>query len=302
MKKENKIVVGIDFNELSILAFEHTIDLAKFLKAEIILVHSIESGYFSRLFDLKGVEMKKIREEANTRLKELCEKYTKSGVTVSYRIKEGKPYENILKVTGEEKARLIIVGKNGRLVKGEEKLLGSNARHIIGEAKTPVISITGQEKLIGFKDIVVPLDLTQQTRAQVFNAISFGLHYNATIHLVSALVAGISARKSRIYPKLRKAQKTIEENGVNSTIKLFKKSATPPYEAVLNYAHELNADLIMLMTHEETRGDNYIGAFAQQIIQKSDIPVLSLTSEAVKDEDQALVDGFVDPFGIITRK
>jgi hypothetical protein len=53
------------------------------------------------------------------------------------------------------------------------------------------------------------------------------------------------------------------------------------------------------MTHNEKRGDNYIGAFAQNLIIESKIPVLSLTAAAGDSENAEAVQKFIDPFGII---
>ena len=76
-------------------------------------------------------------------------------------------------------------------------------------------------------------------------------------------------------------QKMIEENGVKCTNKLFKKSRLSIHEVVLDYSNDINADALMIMTHQEiSTSDKYIGAVAHQIIRGSSIPVISLTSAA----------------------
>jgi len=115
----------------------------------------------------------------------------------------------------------------------------------------------------------------------VFNAISFGLFFNTTIHLVSVVMGGVSERKSRIYKKMQGMKKIIEENGVVCTEKLFKKSHLSIHEKILDYSKEIEADALMIMTHQEiSTSDTYIGAVANQIIKEATIPVISLTSAA----------------------
>jgi hypothetical protein len=101
---------------------------------------------------------------------------------------------------------------------------------------------------------------------------------------------------------MEEIQKTLIENKIECTSKLYPKSETAPYQSVLDYAYEVQADSIVLLTHQEKRGDNYIGAFAQNLIIESKIPVLSLTAAACETENEETITQFVDPFGIFSDK
>ena len=80
---------------------------------------------------------------------------------------------------------------------------------------------------------------------------------------------------------MQSMKKTIGEHGVRSTEKLFRKGHSAIHEVILDYAKELNADALMIMTHQEiSTSDTYIGAVASQIINAAPIPVISLTSAA----------------------
>jgi hypothetical protein len=71
---------------------------------------------------------------------------------------------------------------------------------------------------------------------------------------------------------------------------------------VLEYAREIDASMILVMTHQEGyTHDNYIGAFAHHIINHSEVPVLSLTSSATSMNFRKLFKGVVDPIGILFR-
>lgn len=300
MVKKNKIIVAFDFHKQSLIALDQVQSIARFLKADIILVYIIEPvDMITQIFRRDGV-MSEVRKKLEHDLKEICEKTAKeTGLTVSYRIGEGKVYEIISEIADEIKPRFIVMGKNDA-DDGIKKYLGSNATHIIKESKCPVITIKGQEHKLGYKNIVVPLDLTKTTREKVFNAISLGLHYKSTIWLVSVLSGGISYRQSRIFARLKKAQKTIQDNGVPCNIRLYKKSKTPDYDVVMNYSLEIDADLIMIMTHQESGfKDHYIGKFAYEIINSSEIPVMTVVPATIKPE-RKLVKSFVDPFGFFT--
>jgi nucleotide-binding universal stress UspA family protein len=170
------------------------------------------------------------------------------------------------------------------------------------KSSVPVITLKGDFTRMGEK-ILVPLDLTKETSRQLSSALLYGLNYGAEIHLVSALIRGIEIIESRIYRKLSQAKNMLEENGVKCRFKIFERSDVAPFKRVLEYAGDIDAGMILLMTHEEGYTyDNYIGAFAHQIINQSKVPVLSLTSRATNFDDRNLLKGIVDPVGILINE
>jgi nucleotide-binding universal stress UspA family protein len=102
---------------------------------------------------------------------------------------------------------------------------------------------------------------------------------------------------------MRSAKMTLEQNGVECEIKIFEKGKKPSYQYVIEYADELDATMILLMTHQEGYNyDNYIGAFAHHLINNSKIPVLSLTSSATNFNFRELFKAVVDPVGIFFKE
>lgn len=68
-------------------------------------------------------------------------------------------------------------------------------------------------------------------------------------------------------------------------------------------AEEIDAGLILVMTHKEGYTyDNYIGAFAHHIINKSAVPVHSLTSAATNIDFAKFLQSFADPAGMLKMK
>lgn len=301
-ERKNKIVVPLDFHEQSMIALDQTKSIAKFMNAEIIILYIIESTDIVSAMFRKEEQTKKIYEEVKKKLEELASKTSeKFNLPVTVRIEKGKVYEKILHVSDEVNARFIIMGKNDA-DEGFKRFIGSNTNHVISSANCPVITIKGKDHNLGLKNIVLPLDLTKKTREKVFNAVSFGMHYNSAIWLVSVLTGGISLTRSRIYAKMKRAKKMIEENGIPCNIKLFKQSDIPDYELIIQYALDIDADLIMVMTHQESDWrDHYIGTFAHEIINRSDIPVMTMIPSDPK-KGKKIVKTFVDPFGIFAKR
>jgi nucleotide-binding universal stress UspA family protein len=287
--EEYKIIVAYDFQELSNIALKQSYELARFVNSGILLVLVMNDDLLNLSDDIfKDEHSDKIKKkiasvmekEITDRLQTVVSNASKeSGVPVDFRIKTGKIYEQILSVAKENRPRFIVMGRTSK--QSNNARLGSNAMNIVSEASCPVITIPTVDCDTQFKNILLPIDLTKQTREEVFNAISFGLFFDATVHLVSVVMGGISERKSRIFQKMQKMKKLIEENGVKCTDKLFKKTNKSIHEVILEYAGDIKADTLMIMTHQEiSTSDKYIGAVAHQIINDSPIAVISLTSAA----------------------
>ena len=286
--KRHKIIVGYDFQALSNAALKQAYDLAQFVNSGILLVLVISDDLLTLSDVFKNEHSdrmkKKITDSMQREISERLQKVVadasaESGVVVDYRIETGKIYDRILEIAKENTARFIVMGRtSAELDRGR---FGSNVMQVVEKAPCPVITIPSVTYDTTLKNIVLPIDLTKQTREEVFNAISFGLFFDASIHLVSVIMGGVSAQKSRIYKKMQVMKKMIEENGVRCTDKLFKKSHLAIHEVVLNYAKDIHADNLMIMTHQEiSTSDKYIGAVAHQIIRESPMPVISLTSAA----------------------
>lgn len=296
MKKELKnILVPVDFNEPSLKATKYAYNLATNLEAEIILLYVLQTSGLVADFFSKGDNLVKMANQAKDKLAEVVNSTNKEGnIKITTKVERGKPYEVILKAAKENNVRMIILGENHQ---GEDanQNLGSTVYHVTQKSPVPVLTLKGDIDKMN-SSIVVPLDLTSQMRKQLFSAMVYALNYNAKVHLVSALVGGIKMRDSRILWKLKKAKKTLVENGVDTTTKIFPRSEEPPFRQVIRYAKEIEAGMILLMTHKEGYTyDNYIGAFAHHIINKSQVPVLSLTAATVKDNFTSLLKTFADP-------
>lgn len=303
MEKDiSTLLVPIDFKDPSFKALEFAYNVAKRNTYELVLLYVVETpGWFSEFFK-SGDELVKIVDDAKERLQELADKYkqTHPKVKCSTRVVRGKPYEQILKMAKNMDVENIVLGENHQGSQ-KEKQLGTTVYHVTLKCSSPVLIFKGDKVEPGQK-IMVPVDLTKESSKKLDSALAYAEKYGAEVHLVSALVGGIKVKQSRIYRKLKRARKVFNDHGINCYIEIFPRSEKPPYQHVLNYAKEINADLILIMTHQESATyDNYIGAFAHHIINESSVPVLSLTASASKMNFSQMMSDMVDPAGIFKK-
>jgi nucleotide-binding universal stress UspA family protein len=157
----------------------------------------------------------------------------------------------------------------------------------VRESKIPVITIKGKHHRKGCKNIVLPLDLSKETREKVSNAIELSkLFGGATIRVVSVLFTTDEFVVNRITRQLGQVKAFLEKENVECTAEIIKgiKGEETLAQNILEYAQKVDGDLIMIMTQQEVDFTQYfIGSSAQEIINHSNIPVLSIRPVQRKD-------------------
>jgi len=173
-------------------------------------------------------------------------------------------------------ASLIIAGTHG--VTGyEEFWIGSNAYRIVSYAPCPVITVRHDFNITpqGISSIVLPVDSTLDTLQKVPFTIEIAKIFGADVHLLALNTTSIKTMQRKVENYARQAQKFMEEAGVNySTETILSDNIT---NAAIEYAQKVEADMIAIMTEQETTASNILlGPFAQQMVNFSPIPVLSI--------------------------
>lgn len=295
---DNKyILIPVDFSIQSEYALAQSHVLADFEGTRILLLHVLEhADFFSELFR-KTSEIDLLEADANNIMSGWADEYSKKyNIPVHTRVVKGKVHEKILEVAQEINASYIIMGKG---YSETTKWAGSNTEKVVERSHCPVITVSEYRENIGLKTIVLPLDLMQQFNEKVDQAVYFSKHYGSEIKIVSVLIGNVKATQSRIWRKMTKVHKMLLELGVNCTTELIPKSNLAPYQEIIQYAEKVNADLILIRTHQEkVSSDNYIGRFARNIINESKLPVLSLTAAANR-KAAAVIRTLFDPFGLL---
>lgn len=129
------------------------------------------------------------------------------------------------------------------------------------------------------KAILLPLDLTKETGQKVKKSIEFAQYFKATIHLLSIIQKEDKDRVDILVNQLKTVEKYIEDEEVKCSAELIEKikSDMSLGETIIDYAEKIEANLIVIMAQREndTRG-RHIGIAAQEIIARSNIPVLTI--------------------------
>jgi nucleotide-binding universal stress UspA family protein len=302
----NKILVSVDFEKPSLNALEHSFEMARMFDAELILLYVIEvSGVFAKLRSPEDY-VNNVLAEARERFDEL-EKLAssvsnKSAVKVTTLIEKGKPYEKIIDAALDNDVILIIMGKSSIVEDKPHKFIGSNTLNVIRDAPCPVISVKGSSpKPDNYSNILLPLDFTGHTKKQVQKAIDFGGYFGSTINVISVVSRDNKVTKLLKQVQMNQVKNAIQRHGISCHSELIFAESKTAAEEVIDYSKKVNADLIIIMTQQKKNIVHfYVGSTAQQIILKSDIPVLSIYPAA--DFKPGIVTSMVDPMGLMRKK
>ena len=268
----NNILVGIDFEEGSFNALDHAVAIAQKAKLDILClwVYKPESSK-------EKEKQSEIIQEAEKQLQQLVKKYQVQlkDNKIEYKIREGKIYKEIVAEAKEIKPYMITIGTHG--ASGfEEFWIGSNANKIVTASPYPTLTIrTGRTIKKELKTIVLPIDSSMETRQKAPITGVMAKYFNANVHVVKVYTTHVKVVRRRVDGYAEQVIKYFDDNEVNSS--------EVPLEVdnlatgVIEYAESVDANLIVIMTEQETKTSNlWMGPYAHQMVNHSPIPILSI--------------------------
>jgi len=271
---QKKIIVPVDFSAFSQYPLETAIHFAQLKQAEIVLLHVLEEPSLP-LRLISSTDMEDMRERAQKLMSQLTSKLGASEVEVSTMIKVGKPHKAIVEAAKEISAWAIFMSTHG--ASGiQEYLVGSNASRVIRAASCPVISFRNPHPRDSFRNILLPLDLTKETREKIAFAVEFSEYFGAKINVISVLQTTDVEIRNRLQQQLVKVEEFFMNKEIEVSARLLLSEA-PISDVVVKYGEEIGADLLMIMTQQELKiKEHFMGSTAEHIVNHSNIPVISI--------------------------
>lgn len=268
------IVVGIDFSDCSINALDHAIDIANRAQADVMMVWVNRPETGKEIFK---VDPGQIINEASKRFEDLKQSRQGglSGGKISYQIRKGKVYKEIVQAADEVDAFLIVVGTHG--ASGfEEFWIGSNANRIVSAADRPIITIRGGIDMnIPISRIVMPIDSTVESRQKVPFTTLLAKYYKAEIHVLTLFSSPLQELRDVVREYVNQVKLYLTENQIKHTV--VELEADNLTDVTIDYAIKIDANLISIMDEQETTTANiWLGPYAQQMVNHSPIPVLCI--------------------------
>ena len=275
----SKIVVAIDFSDCSINAFLHSLSIAQTVKSDLVLVWvQKEAAHADKFNDINKDPIKDVQKA----FKELIEKYQPDlpSNTISYKIRTGKVYHEVPAEAKVSKAYMVVCGTHG--ASGFEKFwIGSNANRIVSGSSCPVITIRGGINIKRpLKKIVLSIDSTQETRQKASFTAMLAKPHDAEVYILKLYSTKAKAIRQNVDLYASQVERFFLQEGVKFNT-IGEETENVP-ETIINYSKKIDANLISIMTEQEsTTSTLWLGPYAQQIVNQSPIPVLSVHAKDV---------------------
>ncbi len=260
MNEQNKqILVPWDFSEKAQFALLHAINYSKLISRGISLVHIVK----------KQSEIEPAIERLNPIIKDIEQKH---GITTSAIVREGSIFTEITSIIEEVEASMAIMGTHG--LKGLQKFTGSWALKVITGSKSPFIVIQDEPSQTDLSNVVFPVDFKVEEKEKLVWANFLSQIFNCTFHLCYVESSDPLIKKRTVGNILSSTKYLNERNIKHEVVKLEGKGSLA--NESINYAQQINAGLIIIMTTKNIRFQDYVlGAAEQQIIaNEAKIPVM----------------------------
>ncbi len=277
--EKNIILVPIDFTEVTRCALDHAIELSKLLKHEICMLHIVE-------FTSTDQQVQKAQELLDKLANEVKES---TGLKIDGIVKKGTIFADIGSVAKEINAYLIIMGTHG--TQGLQSVFGSRALKVITNSIVPFVVVQKKMQTTishGFKNIVLPLNLSKDSKQKLGWAIYIAKMFGSTINIITTHeTEGFLLSKTKA--NLNLAKRLLLENGILYSVKVADKKTKGFSDQTIEHAHHINANLIVVMTNEDKELREFlIGSFEEKLINNEyQIPVMCVNPR--KDLDVAQI-------------
>ena len=163
-------------------------------------------------------------------------------------------------------------------VKGLQKLTGSNALKVVTNSPVPFIVV--QEKgpaAHGYKNIVLPLDLSKETKQKLSLVSKIAQYFNSKVHIITPKEKD-DFLKNQLNRNLKFAAKFLHERRIEFTSTISQEGEGKIAKEAIKLAASVNADLIAIMNLHENSLMGMIGSsFEQAIItNEAQIPAICI--------------------------
>ncbi len=147
MFKPTKILVPTDFSEYSDKALQKALDIAKENGSEILLFHVIHEDFQTCVIDycftvdeIEAIKGRLVKAATENMQKQLDKLPISKDVKVSVEVRNGIPYEEIVKLQEEKGLDLIVIASHGRSAI-TAYLMGNVASRVLRMAKCQVLLV-----------------------------------------------------------------------------------------------------------------------------------------------------------------
>lgn len=262
------MIVPIDFSPESLNGLRMAILFSQKVKLTIQMLYVIQK---SEIEEQTENDQKAAESKFQKIVKEFLPKLG-NGSAMQYMISKGRVYQEVVSLAEKMEDCMISTSTHG--ASGfQELFIGSNAFRIISATDKPVITLRKNHCPSSIEKIVLPIDLSPDSRQKVPATAEIARLFGAEIHVVGIHTSRSKQNMKKIRSYVSQVAGYIEAKVRCESNEVFGDNIA---EMVTNYASTIKADLISITTDKSSGLSLIMGNTAHQILNRAEIPVLCL--------------------------
>ena len=271
-----KILVPCDFSESAIQAYEFALNLAEQSQAEIFALKVIDLPFIyetslsttPEYFD-PGI-FKSLEEDAKKKFEKLQAKHSQKE-RVTFTTIRGAVTLTINQFAQDHQIDLIVMGTTG--ASGlKEYWIGSNTEKVVRFSHVPVLAVRKSFDVSKIKNIVFPTTLHLDQSDLVSKIKDLQSFFSAKLHLLLVNTPNNMLRTKDEIDLMEEFAKHYKlSNYTLSTRNDFNE-----HDGIINFAHEIKADMIAMGTHgRKGLAHLFMGSVTEDLVNHVDCPIWS---------------------------
>jgi len=269
-------IVPMDFSTESVNGLKMALLFAKRTQVNIHLVYVLHKSSESDKTAQENEQ--KTAEENFSKIIESFKSHLAHDSRIGFLIRKGRIYQEIVNLAAELPDSIITSSTHG--ASGfQELFIGSNTFRIISATDKPVITLRKNYCPDMISKIVMPIDMSADSRQKVPFTTEVAKLFGAEIHVVGVHKSNNKQDVKKIRSYTSQVAGYIEGVLHCESNEVFGDNIP---ELVINYANTVKADLISITTEQSPGLSLIMGNTAHQILNKAEIPVLCLTPKLLR--------------------
>jgi nucleotide-binding universal stress UspA family protein len=290
MAEINRILIPVDFSDVSQTALNYGISIATVFNADLVVASVIEDDpAFVPGSEGSTPERRQAYAQAETGLAALVPDRIPGTSNCDCLVKAGDIEDELLAAVTDRRVDLVIMGTHGRRA-FKRWFLGSVTERFLRRVSVPVITLSHLESDIEAapfaKDrLLYATDLSYGSEHGLNLAYAFANRFRAgltVLHVIPPWSGILSGQSERDHARsrerlMKRLENSIPEPHRTDTKVRWGLREGKPYETILKVADEEDVGLIVVNLHGEHRTQQpLIGSTAERVIRGAHRPVLSV--------------------------
>ncbi len=274
---KNIILVPTNFSTRANIAYRQSINFAERTNGDVHLLHVIPQKDNNANLDL---EIDVIHNQV-LKLVENCSDDIRRRIHT--RIEYGRVNTIICKVENELSPDFMFIGSDA----ARKNHAHSITLKLIDKISCPLVVFAGRFDRVGCDRIVLPVDLTKETKQKIDLAVKIAKIYGSKIYVVSATGNVGDDKMAHLQERIADVKSIFDKINIACETQLLHTddNVEKMANSINDYADDINASAIIIMTRQENRLQKFfVGSMATELIKKANVPIVCVSPKDMSNK------------------